>query len=332
MSLFSGRIASISGTGSYIPEKVLTNHDLSEMVETDDQWIVERTGIRERHIAAEGELTSDLAVKAAERALEDAGLVSEDIDMIIVATNTPDTLFPGVGPIVQGKLGAKNAGAFDLQAGCTSCIYAMAVGASGIASGLWQNVLVIGAEVLSKIINWEDRNTCVLFGDGAGAVVLTSPNKEGPAIISARLCADGEKSGHITLPAGLISQPATHETVDKKLHYVHMKGNEVFRFVNRVLPPFLKELCKTSRLSVDDIDWWIFHQANLRIMESVMKRLGISSEKAVVDLDKYGNTSAASTLIALDEALKENRINEGDKVLLTSFGAGMTYGAIIYQA
>jgi 3-oxoacyl-[acyl-carrier-protein] synthase-3 len=332
MSLFSGRIASIAGTGSYIPEKVLTNHDLSEMVETDDQWIVERTGIRERHIAAEGELTSDLAVKAAERALEDAGLGSEDIDMIIVATNTPDTLFPGVGPIVQGKLGAKKAGAFDLQAGCTSCIYAMAVGASGIASGLWQNVLVIGAEVLSRIINWEDRNTCVLFGDGAGAVVLTSANEDGPAILSARLCADGEKSGHITLPAGLISQPATYETVDQKLHYVHMKGNEVFRFVNRVLPPFLKELCKTSRLAVDDIDWWIFHQANLRIMESVMKRLGISSEKAIVDLDKYGNTSAASTLIALDEALKENRISKGDKVLLTSFGAGMTYGAIIYQA
>lgn len=332
MALFCGNPVSIIGTGMYVPENVLTNHDISEMVDTSDQWIVERTGIKERHIASDNELTSDLAVKAAEAALADADMDKNDIDMIIVATNTPDTLFPGVGPIVQGKLGVPDAGAFDLQAGCTSSVYALSVGASGIASGIWNNVLVIGAEVLSKVINWEDRNTCILFGDGAGAVILARAEDTSAKLISTRLCADGDKSELITLPAGLIAQPASMQTLENKMHYVHMKGNEVFRFVNRVLPSFLSDLCTSSGLSVDSIDWWIFHQANLRIMESVMKRLDISVEKAVIDLDKYGNTSAASTFIAFHEAMKDGQIQHGDKVLLTSFGAGMTYGSLIYQA
>ncbi len=332
MALFCGNAVSIIGTGIYIPEKVLTNNDLSKMVDTSDQWIVERTGIKERHIASDNEITSDLALMAAESALLDAGIDRSEIDMIIVATNTPDTLFPGVGPIVQGKLGASNAGAFDVQAGCTSCIYALAVGASGIASGLWNKVLVIGAEVLSRIVNWKDRNTCVLFGDGAGAVILAKSDGASSRLLSTRLCSDGQKSELITLPAGLIANPANLETLQNNLHYVHMKGNEVFRFVNKVLPPFITKLCENSGLSVEDIDWWIFHQANLRIIESVMKRLSVPSEKAVIDLARYGNTSAASTLIALHEAMKDGRIKEGDRVLLASFGAGMTYGSLIYQA
>jgi len=331
MAFFPKRTASIIGSGMYLPEKVLTNDDLSRMVETNDKWIVERTGIKERHIAAEAEMTSDLATYAAKMALEDAKSDPSDIDMIIVATNTPDTLFPGVAPIVQGKLGASKAGAFDVQAGCTSSIYALSVGVSGIAAGLWNKVLVIGAEVLSRLIDWKDRGTCVIFGDGAGAVVLAPSDREKGGFISAELRADGTKSDLITLPAGLTACPASFETVNNGMHYVHMKGNEVFRFVIKVLPSFIKGLCKNSSLSIADIDWWVFHQANFRIIENIMRKLEVSVEKAVVDIDKYGNTSGASPLIALHEALKDGRIREGEKILLTSFGSGMTYGSMIYK-
>lgn len=331
MAFFPKRTASIIGTGMYVPERILTNDDLSKMVETNDKWIVERTGIRERHIASESEMTSDLALYAAKKALEDAHSIPNDIDMIIVATNTPDTLFPGVGPIVQGKLGAANAGAFDVQAGCTSSIYALSLGVSGIAAGVWSKVLVIGAEVLSRLINWKDRGTCVIFGDGAGAVLLAPSDREKSGFISTELHADGDKSDLITLPAGLTACPASIETVKNGMHYVHMKGNEVFRFVTKVLPSFLIDLCRSSNLSVEDIDWWIFHQANFRIIENVMRKMGVSLKRAIVDIDKYGNTSGASPLIALHEAFKDGSIKKGEKVVLTSFGAGMTYGSMIYK-
>ena len=332
MALFQGREVAILGTGAYVPSRVLTNDELSQMVETSDEWILARTGIRERHIAEPGELTTDLAEKASLQALENAGVEADEIDMIIVATNTPDTVFPGVGPKLQGRLNAPEAGAFDLQAGCTSCIYALSVGAAGIASGLWTKVLVIGAEVLSRVINWEDRNTCVLFGDGAGAVLLGPSDGSSGRLLSAELRADGTKHDYITLPGGLVENPASEQTLADGLHYVHMKGNEVFKFVNRILPDFLKELCRESGFSPDNIDWWIFHQANLRIIEGVTKRLEVSTEKAVINLDQYGNTSAASTLIALHEARSDGRIRREDKVLLTSFGAGMTFGAVLYKA
>lgn len=332
MAFFQGTPVSLWGSGMYVPEKVLTNDDLSKLVETSDEWIRDRTGIQRRHIAAEGELTSTVAEKAARAALDDAGVDPSELDMIIVATNSPDTLFPGVGPKVQGLLGALNAGAFDVQSGCTSGVYSMAVAAGGIASGMWKRVLVIGAEVLSPLIDWTDRNTCVLFGDGAGAVVL-GPSREGEGkFISAELRSDGTKHEQITLPGGMVQHPASAETVKNKLHYVAMKGNDVFKFVNRTIPPFLRDYCGASRFSPEDIDWWFFHQANQRIIERSAERLGISPDKVILNIAEYGNTSAASLFIALSEFLREKRLRKGEKLLFTAFGAGMTYGGIIYEA
>ena len=332
MAIFQGIPVSLWGSGMYVPEKVLTNDDLSKLVETSDEWIRDRTGIQRRHIAAEGELTSSVAEKAARAALDDAGVDPSELDMIIVATNSPDTLFPGVGPKVQGLLGALNAGAFDVQSGCTSGVYAMALAAGGIASGLWKRVLVIGAEVLSPLIDWTDRNTCVLFGDGAGAVLL-GPSREGEGrFLSAELRCDGTKHEQITLPGGVVEHPATCETVKNKLHYVAMKGNDVFKFVNRTIPPFLRDYCGASGFSPEDIDWWFFHQANQRIIERSAERLGISPDKVILNIAEYGNTSAASLFIALSEFLREKRLRKGEKLLFTAFGAGMTYGGILYEA
>lgn len=332
MAQFQGIPVSIWGAGMYVPDRILTNDDLSKMVETSDEWIRERTGIRKRHIAGEGELTSSVAEKAARNALESAGVPAAEIEMVIVATNSPDTLFPGVAPKVQGSLGAKNAGAFDVQSGCTGGVYAMTLAAAGIASGMWRRVLVIGAEVLSPLIDWKDRNTCVLFGDGAGAIVLGPSRGWDGRFLSADLRADGTKHDQIVLPAGLVERPASAGTVESGLHYVSMKGNEVFKFVNRVLPEFLSEYCEKSGIGVKDIDWWFFHQANQRIIERTAERLGISPEKVVINIDEYGNTSAASVFIALSEFLKEKRLKSGQKILFTAFGAGMTYGGIIYES
>ena len=314
----------------YVPEKIVTNEELSGMVDTSDEWITERTGIKERHIASEGEVTSQFAAKAGMEALKASGVTPEELDMIIVGTNSPDMLFPGVGPLVQNIIGASKAGAFDVQAGCTGCVYALVIAAAGIGSGLWNKVLVIGAESLSRIVDWSDRNTCVLFGDGAGAVVLAASNGRN-AVLGAELHADGEKSDYIAFPGGLAAKPATHESVDAGEHFVQMKGNEVFKYVNRIIPPFIKDQCREAGLEVTDIDKWIFHQANLRIIEGVLKRLGVSEEKAIVNLQKYGNTSAASVFLALHEGIADGRISRGDKVMLVSFGAGMTYGSIILE-
>lgn len=322
----------ILGTGAFAPEKVLTNQDLEKMVETSDQWITERTGIKERHIASSDENTSTLAARAGMAALEKAGVKPEELDMILVGTNSPDTIFPGVGPKVQGIIGADRAGACDIQAGCTGCVYALVLASSGIASGLWKKVLVIGAEVLSRLIDWNDRNTCVLFGDGAGAVVLGAGEQGSQnAFLGAELRSQGDAHDYITLPAGGSEMPASPETLKEGKHFVQMKGNEVFKFVNKVLPPFLRNVCAEAGLEVDDIDSWIFHQANLRIVDGVLRRLKVSPEKAIVNLQKYGNTSAASVFLALNEGIENGSISKGDKVMITSFGAGMTYGAVIFQ-
>lgn len=332
MPLFSGRPVYVVGTGMYVPERVLTNQELEKMVETTNEWIIERTGIKTRHIAAPGELTSDLARVAGVRAMEAAGVSAEDLDMILVATNSPDTVFPGVAAKVQGMIGAPRSGASDIQSGCTGCVYALAMAAAGIASGLWDNVLVVGAEVLSSLIDWQDRNTCVLFGDGAGAAVLSSKSEGAFArVLSSDLRSDGTKHDLICFPGGLVQNPASEKTLEENLHKVQMKGNEVFKFVNQALPGFLYESCDKAGLKVSDIDWWIFHQANLRIIDSVLRRLEVEPTKAIVNLERYGNTSAASIFLALHEAVAGGRLRPSEKILITSFGAGMTYGDIIIE-
>ena len=330
MALFQGVPVTIRGIGMHVPARVMTNEELSLMVDTSGEWIRERTGIQRRHIAVPGELTSSIALEAGRAALSDAGVSPNELDMVIVATNSPDTLFPGVAPKVQGLLGADRAGAFDVQSGCTSGVYSIVLGVNGIASGIWKNVLVIGAEVLSAIIDWTDRNTCVLFGDGAGAVLL-APSAGESRFLSAELRSDGTKHDQITLPGGLVEHPASSETIEQKKHFVAMKGNDVFKFVNRVIPPFLKDLCESSGLLISDIDWWFFHQANQRIIERAAERLGIAPEKVFIDLDEYGNTSAASVFIALSDFVKQGRFISGQRLLFTAFGAGMTYGGVIYE-
>lgn len=332
MSLIAGRPVQVVSTGMAVPSKTLDNHELSKVVDTTDQWIVERTGIKVRHIASEGENASDLASSACRHALEKAGVSADTVDMIVVATNSPDTLFPAVSCRVQGIIGAVNSGAMDVQSGCNGSISAMSVGASGIASGLWNRVLVVGVEVLSRLIDWTDRSTCILFGDGAGAVLLEAGHKKG--MLSCDLRADGTLCDYITLPAGLSALPASNETLKDKKHFVSMKGNEVFKFTQRVLPGYLSEVCAEAGLTPEDIDWWVFHQANMRIVEGVLKRLKVDRRKSIDNLDRYGNTSAASVFIALDEGYKDGRIvsGKGQKVLVTSFGAGMTYGAFVFES
>ncbi len=332
MSIISGRPVRIVSTGMAVPSRTLDNHDLSRMVDTTDQWIVERTGINIRHIASDGENASDFAAEACRRALQRSGVAPDEVDMIVVATNSPDTLFPAVSCKVQGLIGAVNSGAMDVQSGCNGSISAVSVAASGVASGLWNRVLVVGVEVLSRLIDWTDRSTCILFGDGAGAVLLEAGSQKG--ILNCNLRADGTLWDYITLPAGLSSLPASEDTVRDRKHFVSMKGNEVFKFTQRVLPGYLSEVCAEVGLLPKDIDWWVFHQANMRIVEGVLKRLKVDRERSIDNLDRYGNTSAASVFIALDEGYSDGRIvpGKGQKVLVTSFGAGMTYGAFVYES
>lgn len=322
--------AGILGIGVYVPEKVLTNDDLERMVDTNDEWIRSRSGIRERHIAAPEEATSDLALQAARNALADAGLKPEDIDLIIVATNTPDTLFPATACLVQDKLGARKAGAFDLLAGCTGFIYALSVGTQFISAGACKHVLVVGAETLSRIINWEDRNTCVLFGDAAGAVVL-GPAPAGRGILSSMLGSDGSGGPLLDLPAGGSRLPATSETVDKKLHFLHMNGREVFKFAVKAIEDGTLEALAAAGLKKEDVNFLIPHQANIRIIEAATKRLGISLDNVQINVDRYGNTSTASVPLALYEAVREGRIKDGDNIVLVAFGAGLTWAAAVMR-
>ncbi len=321
MTLFSGRPVEIIGTGIYIPERVMTNVDFEKIIDTNDKWILERTGIRERHFAAADEKCSDLAYYAALEALKDAGIKPEDIDMVLVGTNSPDTIFPSVSCKVQGRIGAVRAGAIDIQAGCTGSLAALSVGISGIASGIWNKVLVIGAESFNDIIDWTDRSTCILFGDGAGACVLSVSDGKS-RFTATRLLADGTKSDLIEL----------EKNEDGTRELLRMKGNEVFKFVNTELPKFIKGLCKDAEITPEQVDFWIFHQANLRIIEGVFRRLHIPIEKTLMNLEKYGNTSAASLLITLHEAMKSGCVNSGDTIGFAAFGTGMTFGALLYEA
>ncbi|RKD27817.1 3-oxoacyl-[acyl-carrier-protein] synthase III [Caminicella sporogenes DSM 14501] len=320
----------ILGTGSYLPEKEITNFDLEKMVDTSNDWIVSRTGIHTRRIADDSTATSDLATMAARKALEMANIKPEDLDLIIVATVTPDMAFPSTACIVQSNLGAANAAAFDLEAGCSGFLYGMTVGKQFIATGVYKYVLVIGAETLSKIMDWNDRNTCVLFGDGAGAVVL-GPVEEGRGILSTYLGADGEKGKFLTQPAGGSRMPASIETVKQNLHYIKMDGSEVFKFAVRIMGDASKEALKLCNLNVEDVDYLVPHQANIRIILSAAKRLKLSMDKVYVNLDKYGNMSAASIPVALDEAVKQNKIRENDIVVLVGFGAGLTWGSCVVK-
>lgn len=322
--------AGILGMGVYVPEKILTNADLGKMVDTSDEWIRSRSGIRERHIAAPEEATSDLALHAARNALADAGLKPEDIDLIIVATNTPDMLFPATACLVQDKLGARKAGAFDLLAGCTGFMYALSVGSQFISAGACRHVLVVGAETLSRIIDWEDRNTCVLFGDGAGAVVL-GPAPAGRGILSTKLGADGSGGPLLCLPAGGSRLPAAGDTIARKLHFVQMNGREVFKFAVKAMEEGSLEALEAAGLKKEDINFLIPHQANIRIIEAAAKRLAIPLDHVQINVDRYGNTSTASVPLALYEAVREGRIKDGDNTVLVAFGAGLTWAAAVMR-
>lgn len=321
----------IAGTGSYLPEKILTNSDLEQMVDTTDEWIVSRTGIRERHIASSDEATSDLATEAGRAALQMAGVDPADLDLIIVATLTPDHHFPSTAGFVQRNLGAAKAAAFDLEAACTGFIYALTVGDLFIRSGTYKKILVVGAEVLSKFLDWEDRETCVLFGDGAGAAVLIPGENDGRGIISTHLHSDGTMAELLYAPAGVSRMPITKEAIDQKLNTVKMRGNEVFKMAVTRLSGVVDEVMEANGLSEEDIDFLVPHQANLRIIKATARKLKLPMEKVIVTVDRHGNTSAASVPLALDAAVRGKRIKRGDSVLLEAFGGGFTWGAALIR-
>lgn len=316
----------IAGTGMYLPEKVLTNADLEKMVETNDEWIRSRTGIQERRILSADMAVSDMGVLAAKNALDKAGISPEELDLVIVSTVTPDMQVPSAACLVQDKLGAKNAAAFDLNAGCTGFAYGVGVGSQFVKTGLYKNVLVVGADALSRIVDWTDRNTCVLFGDAAGAVVL-APCDEGYGILSLEMGSDGSKAGLLSNPLGGSKTPLTTDNCENPLRYLQMAGREVFKFAVRVMVESALSVVKKAGLEKNDIDCFIPHQANIRIIESAAKRLGLSTEKVFVNAQKYGNTSAASIPIALHEAYEEGKIKKGDRIVLVGFGAGLTWAA-----
>lgn len=313
--------AKIIGVGSCVPPKVVTNDDLSRVIDTSDEWIRTRTGIQERRVSDEGTATSDLALIAAERALTAAKLSAEELDLIIVATTSPDYLFPSVGCILQDKLNAPKAAAFDLSAACSGFNYALTVASNLVEAGKYQNVLLVGADTLTKYLDWTDRGTCVLFGDGAGAVVLT-PTKEEKGILCSWLKSEGHLSKRLIMPGG-----GSRDPEGKNGRFIRMDGKEVFKFATRALETSILEVLKICNLGVSDIDLLIPHQANIRIIDHVVKKMGLPKEKVYVNLQKYGNTSAASVPLALDEALGEGKIKSGDLLVLSGFGAGLTCGA-----
>ncbi|MGQ9618581.1 MAG: beta-ketoacyl-ACP synthase III [Candidatus Aminicenantia bacterium] len=320
----------IIGTGSYLPKKVLTNFDLEKMVDTSDEWIRTRTGIRERRIAEEKEATSDLVVKASHKAFEMAGIKPSEIDCIIVATITPDNLFPSTACWVQKELGINRIPAFDISAACTGFIYGLIIAESLIKNRTCRKVLLAGAETLSKVTNWEDRNTCVLFGDGAGVAILSESNDES-GIITSYWAADGSLAELLYQPAGGSRMPASEETASKKLHTIHMKGNEVFKYAVKNMGDSAIKVLKKAGITGEEIKYFIPHQANIRIIEATAERAKIPSSKVYTNIGKYGNMSAATVPIALDELNREGKLNKGDIVLLNAFGAGFTWGAVILK-
>jgi 3-oxoacyl-[acyl-carrier-protein] synthase-3 len=319
--------AGITGIGTCLPENILTNSDLEKMVDTNDEWIVTRTGIKERRIASEGTAASDLSTKAAESAMEMAGLKNSDIGLIIVCTVTPDTMYPSTAAIVQYNLNAVNAAAFDLSAGCTGFIYGLTTAAQFIQNGFYKNVLVIGCDLLSRVTDFTDRNTCILFGDGAGAVVISRTDEKG--FIEGYLGADGSGKDYLTLPAGGSRLPSTKDTVEKKLHFTTMNGQEVFKFAVKAMPEAINNLLQKTGMAPEDIDYLVPHQANIRIIDSAVKRFGISPDKVGISIDKYGNMSSASIPVTLYDEYKNGRIKKRNKIVLVGFGAGLTYGAVL---
>ena len=317
----------ITGLGSYLPEKRMTNEDMARLVETSDEWIASRTGIRERRITT-GETTSDLAYEAGRRAIADANLEPEQLDLIICATISPDSFMPSVACIVQDKLGAVKAAAFDLAAACSGLVYGISVATAFIESGMYRNILVIGAETLSKALNWSDRSTCVLFGDGAGAVVLQASDKEG--ILAVNLLSDGSKQDYLCLPGLPLSNPFLSPT-KADLPVITMKGQEVFKFAVRSIAENIKAVLLKTSWKKEDISYIVAHQANCRILEQAAKTCGIESEKFFMNLDQYGNTSAATIGIALDEMKQKGMLSLGDKIILIGFGGGMTSGAVLVE-
>jgi len=320
----------ILGVGKYLPEKVLTNADLEKMVDTTDEWITTRTGVKERRIAAEGEAASDMAVKAAKSALDDAGLKPEDIDLVIVATITPDMFFPSTACQVQHKLDIDNVPAFDISVACSGYIYGLTIADQFIKTGMYRHALIIAAEKLSAITDWEDRSTCVLFGDGAGAAVLGLVEEGG--ILGAHLGADGSKGDLLQLPAGGSRLPASRKTVEDKLHTIKMEGNVLFKHAVKIMADAARAVTEPLGLKGDDIDIIIPHQANIRILYALAKRMGVDPEKKVyLNIEKYGNMSAASSAVALTEAVEEGRIKKGDIILMDAFGGGLTWGALVIK-
>lgn len=322
--------AGIAGVGTYVPERVMTNFELQELVDTSDEWIRTRSGIRERRVAAGDEATSDMAFKAARNALADASMAPEELDLIIVATNTPDMLFPATACLLQDRLGAKKAGAFDLLAGCTGFMYAAAVAAQFISAGTVRNILVAGSETLTRILNWKDRNTCVLFGDGAGAVVMRpAPGDRG--ILSVVLGSDGGGGDLLKIPAGGSRLPASPETVARELHFVQMNGREVFKFAVRAMEEGSAEVLRRAGLTGADVDFLVPHQANIRIIEHAAKKMNLPMDRVAVNVDRYGNTSTASIPLALEESLRAGKIKDGDNVIMVGFGAGLTWAGLLIK-
>ena len=320
--------AKIIGLGSYLPERVLSNTDLEKMVETSDEWITSRTGMKERRLAAHDEFTSDMGYEAAKRAMENAQVDPETLDLILFATLTPDYVFPSTACLIQERLGAVNAAALDLQAACTGYLYALSIAKAYIESGIYKTILVIASEKLSSIVNYEDRNTCVLFGDGASACVV-SQSQFGYTIENVSLGSDGQQSNLLILPAGGSKRPASVKTVEEGLHFLQMEGKEVFKHAVRRMESAVKKCLKVAGLEEEQISWLVPHQANIRIIESLAKRFKVSTERVYLTIHKYGNTSASSVGIAMDELLREKDIGQGEHIVLCAFGAGLTWGAAV---
>lgn len=320
----------IAGTGSYFPEKVLTNADLEKMVDTSDEWITTRTGIKERRVAEKNQATSDLSLEAAKEAIKAAGMKPEDIDCILVATVTPDMFFPSTACLLQKKLGIKDSPAFDLSAACSGFIYGISIAKAYIESGMFKNILLVGAEVLTKVTDWTDRNTCVLFGDGAGAMIL-SASEENDDILSVYIGADGSYSDLLYMPGGGSTYPATVETVNEKLHTIKMLGKEVFRAAVPKMALAAEKALEIANKKPEDVNLFIPHQANMRIIEAVAKKMDISMDRVFVNIHKTGNISSATTITALDEAIKNGRVKKGDLVELVAFGGGFTWGATVLR-
>ena len=324
--------ARIAGTGKYVPERVRTNHDLEQLVDTSDAWILARTGIRERRVAADGEFTSDMAAAAARQALAAAGLQATDLDLIIICTVTPDMPLPSTAMFVQRKIGARpDCPGFDLGAACAGFIYGLSVANQFISAGGAKHVLVVGVELLSRVVNWTDRGTCILFGDGAGAVVVSASHDDGRGILSTHLFADGSLAEVLNIPAGGSANPATQETVAAGLHLVHMLGSEIFKVAVRNLSSASVVALEANGLTAGDVDWVIPHQANLRILDVVAKRCGIPMERFFLNIEKYGNTSSASIPIALDEAVRGGHVKPGQTLLFCALGGGIAWGSAIIR-